>query len=120
MVMTVSWRKGVNLRSFARRLHRGVHAEDLERTQAILWVNDEGLLAHVGPDLQCGSIGTGSVPAATFSGACEPDRRKTKARHNISDARLRSYATRSASIPRFPISISDTPLSPIRGASRKN
>src|SRR6267154_996803 len=54
MVMTVSRRKGVNLWSFARRQHRGVHAEDFERTQAILRVNDEGLLAHVGPDLQCG------------------------------------------------------------------
>ena len=36
MVMTVSWRKGVNLWSFARCQHRGVLAEDFERTQAIL------------------------------------------------------------------------------------
>src|SRR5215472_10356501 len=54
MVMTVSWRKGVNLWSFARCQHRGVLAEDFERTRAILRGNDEGLLAHVGPDLQCG------------------------------------------------------------------
>jgi hypothetical protein len=53
MVMTVSWRKGVNLWSFACQ-HRGVLTEDFERTRAILRGNDEGLLAHVGPDLQCG------------------------------------------------------------------
>src|SRR5215469_10148384 len=40
MVMTVSWRKGVNLWSFACQ-HRGL-------------LTHEGLLAHVGPDLQCG------------------------------------------------------------------
>jgi hypothetical protein len=33
-----------------------VLAEDFERTRAILRGNDEGLLAHVGPDLQCGSV----------------------------------------------------------------
>ena len=53
MVMTVSWRKGVNLWSFACQ-HRGLLTEDFEPTQAILRGNDEGLLAHVGPDLQCG------------------------------------------------------------------
>src|SRR5215831_1096889 len=53
MVMTFSWRKGVNLWSFACQ-HRGVRTEGFERTRAILRGNDEGLLAHVGPDLQCG------------------------------------------------------------------
>ena len=32
-------------------------AEDFERTRVILRGHDEGLLAHVGPDFQCGSIG---------------------------------------------------------------
>jgi hypothetical protein len=46
MVMTLSWCKGVNLWSFARRQHHGVLAEDFERTRVILRGNDEGLLAH--------------------------------------------------------------------------
>src|SRR5262245_29716829 len=54
MVMTVSWCKGVNLWSVARCQHRGVLAEDFERTRVILRGDDEGLLAPVGPDLQCG------------------------------------------------------------------
>ena len=121
MVMTVSWRKGVNLWSFARCKHRGVLAEDFERTQAILRGNDEGLLAHVGPDLQCGfNRFRKRAGCDRFSGACETDQRKAKARHNMSDAKLRSYATRSAATPRSPISISATPVSPIRGASRQN
>jgi hypothetical protein len=33
-----------------------VVAEDFERTRPILRANDEGLLAHVGPDLQCGEF----------------------------------------------------------------
>ena len=53
MVMTVSWRKGVNLWSFACR-HRGLLTEDFEPTWAILRGNDEGLPAHVGPDVHCG------------------------------------------------------------------
>src|SRR5215469_2167331 len=53
MVMTVSWRKGVNLWSFACQ-HRGLLTEDFERTRAIPRGNDERLLAHDGPDLQCG------------------------------------------------------------------
>ena len=56
MLMTVSWRQGVNLWSFACQ-HRDVLTEDFERTRAILRGNDKGLLAHVGSDLQCGSIG---------------------------------------------------------------
>jgi hypothetical protein len=111
MVMTVSWRKGVNLWSFARCQHRGVLAEDF----------DEGLLAHVGPGLQCGfNRSRKRAGCDRFSGACETDQRKAKVRHNMSDARLRSYATRSAATPRSPISISATPVSPIRGASRQN
>src|SRR5262249_24855728 len=122
MVMTVSWRKGVNLWSFARcQQHRGVLAEDFERTRAILRGNDEGLLAHVGPDLQCGfNRFRKRARCDRFSGACETDQRKAKARHNMSDAKLRSYAMRSAATPRSPISISATPVSPIRGASRQN
>ena len=42
--------------SFAGRSHRGVLAEDFERTRVIIRGHDEGLLAHVGPDFQCGSI----------------------------------------------------------------
>jgi hypothetical protein len=42
--MTVSWRKGVNLWSFARRQHRGVLARG--RGQ-FFGGNVEGLLAHV-------------------------------------------------------------------------
>ncbi|SRR5258706_1522525 len=111
MVMTVSWRKGVNLWSFARCQRRGVLAEDF----------DEGLLAHVGPGLQCGfNRFRKRAGCDRFSGACETDQRKAKARHNMSDAKLRSYATRSAATPRSPISISATPVSPIRGASRQN
>ena len=41
-------------------------------------------------------------------------------RHNMWDAKLPSYATHSAMTPRSPISISATPVSPIRGASRQN
>src|SRR5215472_15146423 len=119
MVMTVSWRKGVNLWSFARCQHRGVLAEDFERTRVILRGDDEGLLAHVGPDLQCGFNRLRKrARCDRFSGARETD--QAKARHNMSDAMLRSYATRSATTPRSPISISATPVSPIRGASRKN
>ena len=55
-----------------------------------------------------------------FSGACETDQCKAKARRNMSDAKLRSYATRSAVMPCSPISISAIPVSPIRGASRQN
>ena len=120
MVMTVSWRKGVNLWSFARCQHHGVLAEDFERTRVILRGNDEGLLAHVGPDLQCGLWFRKRARCDRFSGACETDQGKAKARHNMSDAKLRSYATRSAATPRSPISISATPVSPIRGASRQN
>jgi hypothetical protein len=36
--------------SFAGRPHRGVLAEDFERTRVIFRGHDEGLLAHVGPD----------------------------------------------------------------------
>ena len=46
MVMKVSWRKGVNLWSFACQ-HRGLLTEDSEPTWAFLRGNDEGLLAHV-------------------------------------------------------------------------
>lgn len=121
MVMTVSWRKGVNLWSFARCQRRGVLAEDFERTRAILRGNDEGLLAHVGPGLQCGFNRIRKRAGCDrFYGACETDQRKAKARRNMSDAKLRSYATRSAATPRSPISISATPVSPIRGASRQN
>ena len=56
MVTTVSWRKGVNLSSFACQ-HRGVLTEDFERTRAILRGNDEGLLAHVDLIFSMGSIG---------------------------------------------------------------
>src|SRR5215813_14162834 len=69
MVMTVSWRKGVNLWSFARCQRRGVLAEDFERTRVILRGDDEGLLAHVELIFSVGSIGSGSVPAATVSPA---------------------------------------------------
>src|SRR6267142_3480793 len=111
MVMMVSSRKGVNLWSFARCQHRGVLAEDF----------DEGLLAYVGPGLQCGfNRFRKRAGCDRFSGACETDQPKAKPRHNMSDARLRSYATRSAATPRSPISISATPVSPIRGASRQN
>src|SRR5262249_24233117 len=120
MVMTVSWRKEVNLWSFARCQHRGVLAEDFGRTRAILRGNDE-VLAHVGPDLQCRfNRFRKRTRCDRFSGACETDQRKAKARHNMSDAKLRSYAMRSAATPRSPISISATPVSPIRGASRQN
>src|SRR5215831_3421316 len=37
--------------SFAGRPHRGVLAEDFERTRVNLRGHDEGLLAHVGPDI---------------------------------------------------------------------
>src|SRR5262249_4044907 len=108
MVMTVSWRKGVNLWSFARCQHRGVLAEDFERTRVILRGDDEGLLAHVGPDPQCGfNRFRKRARCDRFSGARET------ARHNMSDAKLRSYATRSGATPRSPISISATPVSPI-------
>jgi hypothetical protein len=117
MVMTVSWRKGVNLWGFACQ-HRGVLTEDFERARAILRGNDEGLLAHVGLDLQ--SVFRKRARCDRFSDACGTDQRKGKARHNMSDAKLRSYATRSAVMPRSPISISATPVSPIRGASRQN
>jgi|SRR6516165_10523850 len=121
MVMTVSCCKGVHLWSFARCQHRGVLAEDFERTRVILRGDDEGLLAHVGPDLQCGfNRFRKRARCDRFSGARETDERKAKARHNMSDAKLRSYATRSAATPRSPISISATPVSPIRGASRQN
>src|SRR5262245_63822065 len=98
--------KGVNLWSFARCQHRGgVLAEDFERTRVILRGDDEGLLAHVGPDLQCGlNRFRKRARCDRFSGARETDQRKTKARHNMSDAKLRSYATRSAATPRSPIS----------------
>src|SRR6516162_6122441 len=56
-IMTVSWCKGVNLWSFACR-HRGLLTEDSAPTRAFLRGNDEGLLAHVGPDVFIvGSIG---------------------------------------------------------------
>jgi hypothetical protein len=121
MVMTVSWRKGVGLWSFACQ-RRGVLTEDFERTRAILRGNDEGLLVSCWTDLQCRF---NRFPEACplrhrLSGACEMDQREAKARHNMSDAKLRSYATRSAVMPRSPISISATPVSPIRGASRQN
>ena len=45
------------------RLHRGVLAEDFERTRVIFRGEDEGLLAHFGATFQCGSINCGSVPA---------------------------------------------------------
>ena len=107
MVMTVSWRKGVNLWSFACQ-HRGVLTEDFERTRAILRGNDEGLLAHVGADLQCGfNRFSRSVPAATVS--------PTHARRISASA-----AQYAAVMPRSPISISATPVSPIRAASRQN
>src|ERR1700751_2782495 len=113
--------KGVNLWSFAKCQHRGVLAEDFERTRAILRDNDERLVAHVRPDLQCGfNRFRKRARCDRFSDASETDQRKAKARHNISDAMLRSYATRSATTPRSPISISATPVSPIRGASRQN
>ena len=87
MVMTVSWRKGVNLWSFARCQHRGVLAEDFERTRVILRGNDEALLAHVGRDLQCGfNRFRKRARCDRFSGLCETDQRKAKARHNMSDA----------------------------------
>ena len=54
--MTVSWRQGVNLWSFACQ-RRGVLTEDFERTRAILRGNDEGLLAHVDLIFSMGSIG---------------------------------------------------------------
>src|SRR5215510_5592451 len=117
MVMTVSCRKGVNLWSFARCHHRGVLAEDFERTRAILRGDDEGLLAHAGPDLQCGfNRFRKRARCDRFSGARETDQRKAKAR----TPKLRSYATRSAATPRSPISISATPVSPIRRASRQS
>ena len=101
MVMTVSWRKVVNLWSFARFQHRGVLVLD--------------------PIFSEGSIGFRKrARCDRFSGACEPDQRTAKPRHNLSEAKLRSYATRSAATPRSPISISATPVSPIRGASRQN
>src|SRR5215813_11805442 len=43
--------------SFAGCHYLGVRGEDFERTPVILRGHDEGLLAHVGPDFQCGSIG---------------------------------------------------------------
>jgi hypothetical protein len=49
-----------------------------------------------------------------------PQNDHCKARHNMSDAKLPSYATHSAMTPRSPISISATPVSPIHGASRQN
>src|SRR5262245_33852573 len=92
----------------AGRQHRGVLAEDFERTRVILRGDDEGLLAHVGPDPQCGfNRFRKRARCDRFSGARET------ARHNMSDAKLRSYATRSAATPRSPISISATPVSPI-------
>ena len=104
-----------------RSQHRGVLTEDFERTRAILRGNDEGLLAHVGPDLQCGFHRfPEACPLRAFLRRMRDDQRKAKARHNMSDAKLRSYATRSAVMPRSPISISATPVSPIRGASRQN
>src|SRR5215468_3842919 len=102
----------MNLWSFAGCQHRGVLAEE---------GHDEELLAHVGPDLQCRfNRFRNRARCDRFSGARETDQRKGAARHNMSDARLRSYATRSATTPRSPISISATPVSPIRGASRQN
>src|SRR5262249_50204189 len=102
MVMTVSWREGVNLWRFACQ-HRGLLTKDFERTWAILRGNDEELLAHVGPDLQCGF---NRFPEACslrpFPGACETDQCKATARRNMSDAKLRSYATRSAVMPCSP------------------
>src|SRR5215831_8053512 len=38
--------------SFAGRQHRGVLADDFERTRVILRGHDGGLRAHVGPDFQ--------------------------------------------------------------------
>src|SRR5215467_9968858 len=120
MVTTVSWRKGVNLWSFACH-HRGVLTEDFERTRAILRGHDEGCLLMLDLIFSVGSIGFRMrARCDRFSGACETDQRKAKARHNRWDAKLRSYATRSAVMPRSPISISATPVSPIRGASRQN
>src|SRR5262249_28362858 len=120
MVMTFSWRKGVNLWSFACQ-HRGVLTEDFERTRAILRGHDEGCLLMLDLIFSVGSIGFRMrARCDRFSGACETDQRKAKARHNRWDAKLRSYATRSAVMPRSPISISATPVSPIRGASRQN
>ena len=111
--------KGVNLRSFAKCQHRGVLAEDFERGQ-FFGVMTNGCLLMLDLIFSVSSIGSGSVPAAIIFDACETDQRKAKARHNMSDAMLRSYATRSATTPRSPISISATPVSPIRGASRQN
>src|SRR5215472_18136482 len=96
MVMTVSWCKGVNFWSFACQ-HRGLLTEDFERTRAILRGNDARLLACVGPDLHCGfNRSRKRARCGRFSSACETDQRKAKARRNMSDAKLRSYATRSA------------------------
>ena len=119
MVMTVSWCKGVNLWSFAGCQHRGVLAEDFEDAGNSSAVMTKGCLLMLDLIFSVVSIGSGSASTATV-GAREPDQREAIARHNMSDAKLRSYATRSATTPRSPISISATPVSPICGASRQN
>ena len=76
MVMAVSWCEGVNLWSFAKCQHRGVLAEDFERKWVILRGNDEGLPAHVGPDLQRGfNRFRKRARCDRFSGARETDQR---------------------------------------------
>src|SRR5215510_505990 len=75
MVMTVSWCKGVNLWSFARCQHRGVLAEDFERTRVILRGDDEGLLAHVGPDFQCGFNRNARLNLESLALCCSPPSR---------------------------------------------
>src|SRR5262249_49811748 len=120
MVMTVSWRKGVNLWSFACQ-HRGLLTEDFERTRAILRVMTKGCLLTLDLMFIVGLIGFQKrARCDRFCSACETDQCKAKARRNMSDAKLRSYATRSAVMPCSPISISATPVRPIRGASRQN
>ena len=67
---------------------------DFQQTRLILRGDEEGLLAHVGPDLRCGFNRFGSVAAATVSPAHARGSAQGRARHNMSDAKLRSYATR--------------------------
>src|SRR6516162_6447709 len=52
------------------RQHRGVLAEDFERTRVIFRRKDEGLLAHFGATFQCGSINCRSVPVVLATTHC--------------------------------------------------
>src|SRR5262245_30320982 len=56
----------------AGRQHRGVLAEGFERTRVVLRGDDEGLLAHVGPDFQCGFNRNARLSLESLALCCSP------------------------------------------------